>query len=417
MNRSFLPLLIVIQGFASYGLGEDWPTWRGAQGDGSWQASVSEILPSAGLSKHWKAELDPGYSGITVSEGMVFTMDRPAQEKENESERVICLDAISGDRLWEYSYPVRYDSLDYGKGPRASITIIGELAYGLGAMGDAFCLEAKTGKLVWERNLAEEENCKAPIWGFAASPLSLGDEILYHIGAQPLGAVVALNQKTGVTHWKVGKDGMAGYASPLVLALGGQTQLVCWGPNKIMGLPVGGGKELWSVPYEVKYGVSIAQPLFREGIVLVCGYWNGSRAIRLNAESGDAELLWSEEDDLRGLMAQPLYRDGVCYLLDRTHGLTAFELKTGNILWRDRHQLTEAGRNPHCSLVWTDMQKGDALALNAEGELVFLNLNPKEYHEYWREQVIGKTWAHPAFSDNSIFVRDDRQLIRWELPN
>ena len=63
------------------------------------------------------------------------------------------------------------------------------------------------------------------------------------------------------------------------------------------------------------------------------------------------------------------------------------------------------------------MQKGDALALNAEGELVFLNLNPKEYHEYWREQVIGKTWAHPAFSDKSIFVRDDRQIIRWELPN
>ena len=184
-----------------------------------------------------------------------------------------------------------------------------------------------------------------------------------------------------------------------------------------MGLPVGGGRELWSVPYKVKYGVSIARPLFRESIVLVCGYWNGSRAIRLNAESGDAELLWSEEDDLRGLMAQPLYRDGVCYLLDRTYGLTAFELKTGNILWRDRHQLTEAGRNPHSSLVWTDMQKGDALALNAEGELVFLNLNPKEYHEYWREQVIGKTWAHPAFSDHSIFVRDDLQLIRWKLPN
>ena len=78
MNRSFLPLLILIQGFGSYGFGEDWPTWRGAQGDGSWEASVSRVLPSAGLSKHWKAELEPGYSGITVSEGRVFTMDRPA---------------------------------------------------------------------------------------------------------------------------------------------------------------------------------------------------------------------------------------------------------------------------------------------------------------------------------------------------
>ena len=48
-----------------------------------------------------------------------------------------------------------------------------------------------------------------------------------------------------------------------------------------MGLPFGGGQELWSIPYEVKYGVSIAKPIFADDIALVCGYWNGSRAIRI----------------------------------------------------------------------------------------------------------------------------------------
>ena len=407
--------LILLQLCPSFALGEDWPTWRGAKGDGSWQATVSRVLPDQGLSMKWKAKLEPGYSGVTVSKGKVYTMDRPSGDRETE--RVLCFDAETGERIWDFSFPVRYGSLEYGKGPRASLCLVDGFAYGLGAMGHAFCLEAKTGDVVWFRNLAEEENCKPPIWGFAATPLSLDDEILYHVGAQPLGAVVALRKRDGETTWKVGKDGMAGYASPLFLKADGQTQLVCWGPNKVMGLPVGGGRELWSVPYEVKYGVSIAQPLYREGIVLVCGYWNGSRAIRLKPGTGDADLLWSEEDRIRGLMSQPLYREGVCYLLDRTHGLTAFELKTGKILWRDRHQLTEAGRNPHCSLVWSDLNRGDALALNAEGELVFLNLNPRQYQEHWREQVVGKTWAHPAFSKKSAYVRDDRQLIRWELPD
>jgi hypothetical protein len=53
-----------------------------------------------------------------------------------------------------------------------------------------------------------------------------------------------------------------------------------------MGLPIGGGNELWSIPYEVKYGVSIAKPIFVDGIVLVCGYWNGSRAISVGKKGG-----------------------------------------------------------------------------------------------------------------------------------
>jgi hypothetical protein len=78
--------------------------------------------------------------------------------------------------------------------------------------------------------------------------------------------------------------------------------------------------------------------------------------------------------------------------------------------------LTAAGRNPHASLTWINQELGDALSLNAEGELVFLNLNPDDYLEYWREQVCGKTWAHPAFSGNQVFVRDDRSLSCWALP-
>ena len=55
--------LILLQLCPSFVLGEDWPTWRGAKGDGSWQATVSRVLPDQGLSMKWKANLEPGYSG------------------------------------------------------------------------------------------------------------------------------------------------------------------------------------------------------------------------------------------------------------------------------------------------------------------------------------------------------------------
>ena len=396
--------------------GENWPKWRGSKGNGSWEGPViMKELPVNGLKKNWQINVFPGYSGVTVKDGLAYLMDKPKLEKKGEVERVLCIRIDNGEVLWEYSYKVNYAKLDYGKGPRASITIQNGQAYGLGAMGNAFCLDAKNGKLIWMRNLLHEEKCPSPIWGYSSAPEPLGDVMLYHVGGKD-GNVLALDPENGKTQWRVGGDQKAGYAPPVVIPHTLGTQLVCWGPNKIMGLPVGGGNELWSIPYEVKYGVSIAKPIIENQIVLVCGYWNGSRAIKLGNHGKKASLLWSDENNLRGLMAQPLYRDGVVYLLDRTHGLTAFELETGKILWRDEHQLTAAGRNPHASLVWLGEKGGDALSLNAEGELVYLDLNPRAYKEYWREQVVGETWAHPAYTGTKILARDDRSLFCWELP-
>ncbi|MDA8991537.1 PQQ-binding-like beta-propeller repeat protein [Opitutales bacterium] len=397
--------------------GEDWPGWRGTKGNGTWRGpGLAKNLPEEGLRKVWGIGVNPGYSGVTVSNGRVFLMDRPDKENGKERERVICIDQITGIKIWEFVYEAKYQSLDYGKGPRASITIFENYGYGLGAMGHAFCLDLKLGKLIWFRNLLVEENGTSPIWGFSASPKILDDTVLYHVGGGMSGNLLALDLKSGKTKWSVGEDEKAGYAQPLLVSIGNTKQLICWGPTKIMGLPIGGGEEIWNFPYEVKYGVSIAKPIFEEGIVLVCGYWNGSRAIQVFNNGKGAKLIWAEEEKLRGLMAQPLYREGIIYLLDRTYGLTAFRLQTGEILWRDEHKLTLAGRNPHATLIWSNQEAGDALSLNAEGELVYLNLNTDGYMEYWRDQVCGKTWAHPAYSGNQVIVRDDRSLSCWELP-
>jgi outer membrane protein assembly factor BamB len=342
-------------------------------------------------------------------------MDRPSVEEFGEMERVVCLNALDGKVLWKFTYPSEYGNLSYGKGPRASLTIHQERIFGFGAMGHAFCLNAKDGKKVWFRNLASEENASRPIWGFSGTPELFRDEVLMHVGARPSGSLLALDLGTGQTKWKAGSDKKAGYAPPLPISRGGRKELICWGPNRIMGLPIGGGKTLWQIPYEVKYGVSIAKPIYHDGIALVCGYWDGARAIRLGKEPGDAKLLWKDEEKLCGLMSQPIYRKGLCYLLDRRNGLTCFELKTGRILWTDDHQLTAAGRNPQASLVWVG-KGGDVLSLNAEGELVFLNLSKTGYHEHWREQVTGKTWAHPAYAGSRVYARSDRELVCFELP-
>ena len=118
-------------------------------------------------------------------------------------------------------------------------------------------------------------------------------------------------------------------------------------------------------------------------------------------------MVWQDRKQLRGLMAQPLYRDGHVYTIDKGYGLTCFELKTGKKLWDDENRLTPRGRNPHASIVWL----GDTdrvLALNSVGELVLARLTPEGYDEQSRTKVLGgRVWGHPAFAGRLMFAKTD----------
>ena len=161
--------------------------------------------------------------------------------------------------------------------------------------------------------------------------------------------------------------------------------------------------------------VSIASPIFQEGMVFVSAYWAGSKAIRPVAAGEEAGLVYEENRNLRGLMSQPLYREGHAYLLEKQYGLTCFEFKTGKKIWDDNNKMTPRGRNPQASLVWLGKSER-AIILNSDGELILARLNPRGYHETSRTKILGETWAHPAYSGRHVFARSDTELVCYELP-
>lgn len=390
--------------------GEDWPRWRGPRGDGTWKGpKLPDQWPEQGLRKIWSRPVGGGDAGVVVSGGRAFTMDF---QKAQESERILCFDAATGARRWEHAYPVSYRGLQHNNGPRAAPTIDGGRVYAIGAVGHIFCLDAATGKVLWSREAVADLGAKMPTWGFAASPLIFGDSVIMHLGAEPNGCYIALDRDSGKEIWRSIAD-RCGYCTPILIEHGGITQMIGWTPDNIRGIDPRDGKSLWATPYKVTYGVSIASPIFHEGIVFVSGYWEGSKAILLGPAPSDAKLLW-EDTGLRGEMSQPLYRDGFVYLLDRTEGLRCFRLKTGEKLWSDDHRMTPKGRDPQASLVWVG--DGDrAIILNASGELILARLNPSGYQERSRTKIIGKTWAHPALAGSRVFARDASELVCMSL--
>jgi len=398
---------------------EDWPRWRGPRGDGTWNApKLPEKWPVNGLKVAWKQPVGGGYAGIIAAQGRVFTLDlepaippRPKGAIEDGNpdgtERVLCFDAKTGEELWKHSYAVKYRDLGgYGNGPRTSPTLHDGRVYTLGAVGHLFCFDAKTGKIIWQHDTVADFKAQVPEWGFAGSPIIEGENVIVHIGAKDGGCVIAFDRLTGKERWR-SLDDPAGYCTPAVFDTPAGRVMVLWTPKHIHALDPANGKPLWKVPYEVTYGVSIASPIYRDGIVFVTGYWEGSKAIKLGAKPTDHELIWADSKNLRGLMAQPLYRDGHAYSIDKNLGLTCFELKTGRKLWDDDNQLTPKARNPHASIVW--LNDGDrALSLNSTGELVLCRLNPSGYDEQSRTKVLsGQVWGHPAFAGRFMFAKTD----------
>lgn len=196
----------------------------------------------------------------------------------------------------------------------------------------------------------------------------------------------------------------------------GKRQLAAWTPTHVRGLDPASGKLLWSVPFEVNYGTSIASPIFQEGLLLVSSYYEGSLAIRLDDGPKPAEVVWRDRRNLRGLMMQPLYRGGYAYLLDKRHGLTCFELSSGKKVWDDDNRMTPKGRNPQATLVWLN-DEDRAIALNSDGDLILLRLRPEGYLEESRANIIGRTWAHPAYAGNCVYARSDSEIVCVVLPS
>ena len=106
------------------------------------------------------------------------------------------------------------------------------------------------------------------------------------------------------------------------------------------------------------------------------------------------------------------------YLLDKQHGIVAFELAKGQMLWTDDNRLTPRARNPQVSMVWlgnSDPAGSDAIdraiCLNEKGELILIRLTPQGLTEDSRAKILGDTWAHPAYAGEHCYARDDERIV------
>ncbi|MGC9344036.1 MAG: PQQ-binding-like beta-propeller repeat protein [Bacteroidales bacterium] len=405
----------------------EWPGFRGYANSGTWHTDLKpDTLTSAHFKKIWEVPVKPGYSGPTMSDNKVFVMD---YDRETSKERVLCFHEESGEKLWEYDYPVDYASVGYPTGPRASAVVEGKLAFSFGTMGELHCFDASSGEVQWEINTREVYNSSIPIWGLAASPVIEGDLVIVQVGGVPDACLVAFNKFTGKEVWRALSD-KASYSTPIIIEQGEKKVLVIWTGENIAGLDPYSGKVYWKIPFETrKMIMNVASPVWSPPYLFLTAFFDGSFLLKLNPERPEAELLWRktgrnerETIALHSTISTPVIKEGYVYGIDSHGEVRCLDLLTGERIWEDL-SLVREGRWSNIHFIPQDEK---VWAFNETGELIYGEFTPAKFRNFGRIKLIdpvmlspnprkGVCWAIPAFYGNRIIVRNDEIMICYEI--
>jgi outer membrane protein assembly factor BamB len=436
----FFVILVVSLSFGGPARADDWPQWMGPQRDGVWrETGIVDRLPVGGPSIVWRTNVNRGYCGPAVADGRLFMIDRqqgkPPERKPGEralpvvpgNERVLCLDAQSGMKLWEHTYDCAY-RISYPAGPRATPLVSGGRVFTLGAMGDLLCLNARDGQVIWKRSFVKEFTDEPPVWGYASHPLLDGDRLICMVGGSN-SAVVAFHKETGREIWRALDAREIGYAPPTIATINGRRQVIIWHPDGVAGLAPETGRAIWTHPYPVggkpqRPEVTIAMPRLNGTQLFLSSFYQGSMLLELGGEQ--PAVVWNRrskrksefEEGLHTTMCTPVLRGGHLYGVCGFGELRCLDLATGDRKW-ETFAATE-GKKSLFGQVFIVEQDGRYWLWNDQGELILARFNPQGYEELSRAKLLptiehtrGRDvlWCHPAFANRRAYVHNGQELL------
>jgi outer membrane protein assembly factor BamB len=262
------------------------------------------------------------------------------------------------------------------------------------------------GKLVWEKDLGDKQMRNE--FGEGSTPVLYGRYLVVVWDHQGESFIVALDKSTGAELWRVRRDEIDSWATPLVVEHNGRPQVVTSGMNKLRSYDLETGKLVW-----VTGGVTmnpIPSPVAEDGMVFVTSGFRGNslKAIRLADAKGDVEgapaLAWAIDRDTP-YVPWPLLHEGIIYFLKTNSGvLSAFDGKTGKPHYQN--QRLEGVPNVFSSPV---AAAGRVYVVGREGTTAVLKPGPT--FELLRTNTLDDHFdASPALVDREMFLRGAKYL-------
>lgn len=439
---------------------QDWPQFLGPDRNStSPQKGILRSWPATGPEVLWTADLKAGFGGPVIKDGKAYLLDR--DDKYGDYMR--CFDMETGKELWKYGYEAP-GTVEF-PGSRSVPAVDDRYVYSCGHNGDLYCIDIKTHKPVWNKNVwtdfGGEPASKSkggfsglqgggrfPVWAIAQCPLLYG-KLLIIASQAPEAGVVAYNKLTGKVVWKTPSLGKVGFVSPSIAKINGEDQVIMitassgrgpmggdgkQEPSNVVGINPKNGDVLWTYS---NWSCWIPTPgAFDAGqnkLLIIGAYQAGAAMIQIekNGDKYNVKELYKTLE-FGEHTKPPIFYNGYFYAQytnnERRDGLVCMS-EEGKIMWKTmRAPLFDKG-----SMILAD---GVILATDGKNSLYVIEPSPDGFKPLASAEILkpganpdnnqttsanqtapsrmggmAQNWAPIALADGRLLIRDQSRLM------
>ncbi len=401
---------------------ENWPGWRGPQGDGTsmerniptaWDASTNDGIA-------WKVAVPgSGHSSPIVWDDRIFV----ATCIDATNERVlVCFDRRDGHTLWQATVIKSFLETKHKLNSFASGTPVtdGETVYVAFLETDGTEAPAKNvgaprmltpGNMVvaaygmdGNQRWITRPSPFSSAHGFCSSPVIYQNLLIVNGDHDGDSNIIALDRKTGEVVWKFPRtEQTRSYCTPIIRDIAGKTQMVLSGSKQVVSLDPMTGRQHWMVSGPTEQFVA-SMVFDGEKFYLSAGFPDHFvMAIRPDGQGDvtNSHVAWSSTE-AKCYVPSPVLAGDFLFVADDRGTVNCFETKSGTRLWHDR-----LGGHYSASLVTAN---GLVYCTSDDGDVRIIK--PDQTLNIVATNKLGESsFASPAISQGQIFIRGETHLF------
>jgi outer membrane protein assembly factor BamB len=411
---------------------EEWPEWRGPNGQGISSAKGLPETWSETSAVVWKAELPGrGHSTPVLTGNQLWlttalekaatpnqvkarlttnTGDQPLTVLDSVSLRVLCVDSISGKVLHDMEVlnvkdPQWAHQLNSYASP-SPILENGRLYAHFGSLGTV-CLDTATLKILWKNEELHVMHENGP----GSTPVLSGNLLIVHFDGSDQQFIAAFDKTTGKVAWKTARSGKMdprpqqrkAYGTPLILTMNGQSTVVSPAADWVYGYEPATGKELWKLPYgELGFSMSVRPVADAERIYLSTSYGKSQVIALKYAGLKTPEIAWRNNKNAPK-MCSPVLANDLLFYVDDGGIVSCIDPATGDAHYRER-----LGGKFSASPILADNKLYFA---SREGVVTVVPAG-REFKILAQNTLEGSLMASPVAVDGTLYLRTDKALYR-----
>ena len=266
---------------------------------------------------------------------------------------------------------------------------------------------AAYGTLKWQKDLGDKRMRNQ--FGEGSTPALHGNTLVIvwdHLNGKSF--VVAIDKRDGKELWRVPREEIDTWATPLIVEVNGRPQVIVPAMRRNRAYDLADGHIVWES--EGLTMNAIPSPVYGDGMVFLMSGFQGNdlQAIRISDARGNIDgtgaVVWSLDRDTP-YVPSPVLTDGILYFLKTNSGiLSAFDAKTGKPHFQN--QRLDGVPNVFASPV---AARGRVYFPGREGTTLVIRSGPT-FEVLAKNSLDDGFDASPALVDGEIFLRGQKFL-------